>query len=151
VRHSWVSAAIVVAITAETFVAPLGLFPAHAPASINAVLAGEPRAIVAYLPLAPPSAPQYNARFMLASTLHWRPLLNGYSGFLPGSYVDHWQHLGDFPSARSLAYLEDIGVTHVIFESGAPIPSTPALVAVASDGGTTIFRLRWDRIDSVSP
>ena len=40
--------------------------------------------------------------YMYRSTLHWRPLLNGYSGFYPGSYMKLLVQMRPFPSsARS--------------------------------------------------
>jgi hypothetical protein len=146
-RHPAVAGGLILLVTVETLVAPLPLFPATPPPAIYGVLAGEPRAVIAHLPLAPPSAPQHNAVYMVASTLHWRPLLNGYSGFVPASYAHHVERLRAFPAPEALAYLEEIGVTHVVLEGGA-FPAIPALEPVAVQGGVGIFRVRWDRIDS---
>jgi hypothetical protein len=146
-RHPAVTAAIAVAVSAEALVAPIPLQPTTQPPAIYEVLAREPRAVVAHLPLAPPRAPQHNASYMYASTLHWRPILNGYSGFLPGSYVRHFERLRTFPSPDALAYLEEIGVTHIVL-NGGDFTSDSRLEPVAREGQIAIFRLRWDRIDS---
>jgi hypothetical protein len=57
----------------------------------------EPGALVE-LPLPPPERFQDNARYVYRSTVHWRPLVNGYSGFVPPSYRRAFERLmrGDF-------------------------------------------------------
>lgn len=147
-RHVAVTAALLLVITAETFVAPLGLQPAAPPDDLYAALAGERRAIVAEIPFAPPRSPQLNAAYMLGSTRHWRPLLNGYSGFVPGSYVRHFEGVRGFPDGAALAYLKAQGVTHVIVHDLDVRSAGAALTPVASNGTMVIYRLRWDRIDS---
>ena len=47
--------------------------------------------------------------YMYRSTLHWRPLLNGYSGFYPQSYIKLLIKMRSFPDTRSIAYLQRIG------------------------------------------
>ena len=66
-------------------------------------------AVVVMFPFYPPSAIWLNARYMLESTAFWKPMLNGYSGFMPATYIERAFHLGGFPdetrsgSWRSLA------------------------------------------------
>ncbi len=140
--------AAVVLATAESWVAPIGFNPGKRPAAVVAALKNERRAVVACFPMPPPNAPFTNAQYMLDSTLHWKPMLNGYSGFVPASYVHHWDALKDFPAPSTLVYLRRVGVTHLVVYHGedAP-PSVAALQRIASDSGITVFRLRWERID----
>ncbi len=139
--------AIVIA-TAESWVAPIGYYPAREPAAVGGLLSGEPRAVVAVFPMASPSVPFGNAQYMLDSTLHWKPMLNGYSGFVPPSYVHHWTELQTFPDERALAYLERVGVTHVVVYHGdGEAPEHRGLQRVAGSDGVTVFRLRWERIE----
>jgi len=44
---------------------------------------------------------------------HWRPLVNGYSGFIPASYDALLQGVSTFPEPPALQYLERVGVTHI--------------------------------------
>jgi hypothetical protein len=92
---------------------------------------------------------------MLASTRHWHPILNGYSGFVPASYVEHWKRFSSFPDVTSLRALRDAGVTHVVihYESPTPIIETfprialpPALERIIETQELGIYRLRWERI-----
>ena len=105
---------LVVALAAsEPLAAPIAYTAAAGVRSIYALPARDPRAIVVELPFPPPGAPYRNAPYMLNSTANWRPLLNGYSGFLPPSYVDHYVKLRGFPDDVSVAALQSLGVTHL--------------------------------------
>jgi len=48
------------------------------------------------------------------STLHWKKLLNGYSGFIPSSYYAAVKATADFPSKGAIAYLKKEGVKYII-------------------------------------
>jgi hypothetical protein len=54
------------------------------------------------------------ARAAYRSTFHWRPIVNGYSGYYPPSYVDLWPPLRSFPDETSLETLRRRGVTYVV-------------------------------------
>jgi hypothetical protein len=89
------------------------------------------------LPAAPPVAPVYrmlatlppgpviempfygralyqHTRYMLASTSHWMPLVNGYSDFIPPEFFANLETLAAFPSRPSLKVLEGAGVRYAI-------------------------------------
>ena len=60
-----------------------------------------------------------NADYMLGSTRHWKPLLNGYSGFTPASYRRRADTLWYFPfRAASFDVLRDAGVRYVVLHLG---------------------------------
>ena len=48
------------------------------------------------------------------STLHWKKLINGYSGYIPDSYYDAVLATRDFPSKSSIAFLKNEGAKFVI-------------------------------------
>ena len=48
------------------------------------------------------------------STLHWKKLLNGYSGFIPSSYTEAVRLYKDFPSKESMDYFKDMGIEYII-------------------------------------
>jgi hypothetical protein len=54
-----------------------------------------------------------NLPYMYFSIWHWRPMVNGYSGFIPASYHSLLQGVSTFPDAPALTHLEKIGVTHI--------------------------------------
>jgi hypothetical protein len=59
-----------------------------------------------------------DATYMYYSTAHWRPMLNGYSGFSPAAYDAVLHYLRDFPSANSLAYLRQREVRYLLVHEG---------------------------------
>jgi hypothetical protein len=48
------------------------------------------------------------------STFHWKPLVNGYSGYHPPSYLQRLDDLQSFPDASSLEALRRTGVKYVV-------------------------------------
>jgi hypothetical protein len=74
--------------------------------------------VVVHLPF---GAPAHDLRYMYYSAVHWKPLLNGYSGGFPPS---HYRRVGVFRHAdrhadRAWQTLVDAGVTHVVVHEGA--------------------------------
>ena len=100
----------------EYWVAPLRLVPFHNVAPpIYALLARLPRGVVAEFPMPQPNAPpHHDPRFAYMSTFHWMPLLNGYSGFYPPTYMRRLEELAHFPDLDSVAALRREGVRYVI-------------------------------------
>lgn len=52
--------------------------------------------------------------YMYRSTMHWQPLLNGYSGHYPKPYIDLLLRMRSFPDTGSIAYLQRLGATILI-------------------------------------
>jgi hypothetical protein len=48
------------------------------------------------------------------STLHWKKIFNGYSGFIPTTYYRGVRAMSDFPSQGSMDFLRSMGVEYVI-------------------------------------
>ena len=44
---------------------------------------------------------------MFNSTWHWQPIVNGYSGFFPQSFMELAEETDGFPDDRSIAYLKN--------------------------------------------
>jgi hypothetical protein len=83
--------------------APFGYTPFSEIPPIYDWLASQRGAVVVELPFYPPPAWFRNGPYMLNSTRHWRPILNGYSGLRPGSYNDTYRAIQNFPDVKSLA------------------------------------------------
>lgn len=58
------------------------------------------------------------------STLHWKQLLNGYSGYIPDSYYEAVKATAGFPSKESIAWLKRKGVRYVIVHASLFDPVT---------------------------
>ena len=148
-RAGMIGLAAVVLVNAEALRAPLRWAPFDGISPVYKVLAAEPAAVVAELPVFRPRSIFGNARYMLNATVHRHPIVNGYSGFMPPSYGPMQASLASFPEADALAALHALGVTHVVVHENwmsgprlTRIAQSSALARVAADGPITIYRLR---------
>jgi hypothetical protein len=149
-RTSGVVAAVALALAiVEPFRAPLYLPRFDGIPGIYRQLRDVPDAVVVELPFPHPWAVFHNAKYMLNSTVHWKPMLNGYSGFVPYSYREHFDQLSGFPDEKSIAALERLGVTHLFVhadqlsvEQTAYLEFLPALTRLAAEGSIVLYRLR---------
>ena len=103
-------------ILLEYRVRPLRLVPYHNEAPpLYKLLARLPPGIVVEFPVPRPgSPPHHDPRFAYMSTFHWMPLLNGYSGFYPPSYLRRLARLASFPDEESVASLRRENVKYAI-------------------------------------
>jgi hypothetical protein len=126
-------------VVGEFWAAPLDAreYRVEVPA-IDRWLAGQPgEGAVVELPVADPRdtqrATRLNSIYMLHSTLRWRPLVNGYSGFTPASHDLLFRHLVSFPDKRSLDALAAIGVRYAVLHSGLYAPGDWSAVEARLD------------------
>jgi hypothetical protein len=115
--------------------------PARAPAVYHQLARTPPDAVVLELPIGDPG---YDLRAVYYSTVHWRRLVNGYSGFYPPHYdyliallSTAWREAGPAWSA-----LRELGVTHVVVHEGAYLDDEGARLSawLASQGAREAFR-----------
>ncbi len=138
----------VVLVNVENARAPMAFVRFEGIPPIYATLADQPDAIVAELPFPEPGRVAANARAVHASTRHWKPLLNGYSGFTPASYVQHYLAFRSFPDPSSVAALRDAGVTHIVVDvvqlpdAVAALQRIDGVALLASDQRRRIYRIR---------
>ena len=66
------------------------------------------------VPFYPPDAMFENGEYVLNATAHWRPVMNGYSGYTPDSYRARVDRLWLFPAEFALQAIHDEGATHVM-------------------------------------
>jgi len=131
-----VLAAIVAGLLVEYHVRlDLIAYPNSAP-EVYQRLAGQPVGVVAEFPVAATNFPDAGAEYAYMSTFHWFPLVNGYSGVFPPSYLARRDRLEHFPSASSLAQLRHDGVRYVIVHADryAPDVRTSILDGIARSG-----------------
>lgn len=55
-----------------------------------------------------------HAKYMLNSTTHWMPLVNGYSDYIPPDFVQNVMTLAPFPTTESLKLLKPSGVRYAV-------------------------------------
>jgi len=109
-------AILFVLVVADLYRAPLRLREAPPLPAIYRTLAGLPKAPVIELPYWATSIEYHrHAEYMLASTAHWQPLVNGYSDHIPQDFRDHAAALARFPSRESFAILEPLQARYAVF------------------------------------
>jgi hypothetical protein len=138
------AAALVAVAALESLAAPLGLSRVGDIPPIYSHLPSDAGAVVE-LPFFSGRAAFQHAPYMLNSTAHWRPLVNGYSGFQPESFHRHVEALAGFPDVRSVLTLKQLGVTHVFVHDGAlaadRLKDFPEISLVETSGTIALYRL----------
>jgi len=84
------------------------------------------------LPLDPPS----DQRYSLLSTIHWRPIVNGRSGYMPPIHDDLRAVLATFPAPRALQYAAAIGIGTIVVHTGHVSVDQLARLRVAEEAGS---------------
>ena len=111
----WFACALVVIALAESWVGPLQLADAPAVAPAYRRLAVMPRAPVAEFPFFKDASDRHrHTEYMLMSTFHWQPLINGYSDHTPTGFAADAGALASFPSPEAWAVLRARGVRWVV-------------------------------------
>jgi len=74
----------------------------------------------------------FNSFYMFWSTRHWRPLINGYSGYIPRDYDETVKRMQTFPDAASIARLRALNVGHILVHEAyyAPRERTALVLAM---------------------
>jgi hypothetical protein len=125
------AAALVGLVLLEYWVAPLRLirYPTQL-SPLDQYLRQRPAGAIAHFPMPrgyrlPGQDPQY----LYSSTFHWKPIVNGYSGYYPPSYIRRLRAVESFPDTRSIAHLLGEGVRYlIIHEAFYKVPSEPAAI-----------------------
>jgi hypothetical protein len=94
------------------------------PPAVYRWLATQPRSVVIELPVT--TSDKLNlvpdGIYMFRSTSHWQPILNGYSGFFPKSYLELLDRMRTFPADDSIDYLKQRGVDLIVLHGSLMDP-----------------------------
>jgi hypothetical protein len=114
-RPGLVTAALVIAAAGELAV-PLYMPEVPPVEPVYRTLATLPRGPVIEMPFFYPEVGLFqHTKYMLASTAHWMPLVNGYSDYIPPDFYEHVMLLAPFPSRDAFKILEPNGVRYAVF------------------------------------
>jgi hypothetical protein len=145
---------LVVLVNLEAARAPFHYTRFEGVPAVYSFLTREPGPVVLVeVPFWPASAIFENGPYLVNSTAHWRPLMNGYSGYVPQSYRDRAQTFWFFPREHAIEAMRKAGVTHVMIhpEHFAPeieemwraVAASPHLERIAvTPGGPALYRLK---------
>jgi len=99
---------------------------------IYRLLASQPKGVVAEFPVPRSlSLPGADAGYAYLSTFHWFPIVNGYSGIYPPSYLARLDRLVEFPDESAIAQLRRDRVRYIVVHQFGYDPET--LNALRSD------------------
>ncbi len=114
--HGSLVAAIVLLAAAAELRVPLDYPAAERLDPVYRVLATLPRGPVIEMPFYYPAVGLFqHTKYMLNSTSHWMPLVNGYSDYIPPDFMEHVLLLSSFPSRDAFRILEPSGVRYAVF------------------------------------
>jgi len=94
------------------------------PPQVYEWLARQPRSVVLELPLTTADRLDLvpDGIYMFRSTEHWQPILNGYSGFFPRTFLELTERMKTFPDEASIAYLKQRQVDLIVVHGGLLAP-----------------------------
>jgi hypothetical protein len=126
--------------------------PSRAPAIYNVIARLPAEVVLAELPL---GQPDFDLQAMYYSTVHWRKLSNGYSGFFPPHYGRLTVALTEVPRHPQISWdaLRETGVTHVLVHEGAYLGNEGRATSTALQrlGAVELFRNRSDVLLALNP
>ena len=106
------------------------------------------KAVLAWFPFFGSAQFHLNTPYMLVSTRRFNPMLNGYSGFKPPSYYENAEAFANFPDARSIHRLQQLGVSIALVDARNMRPANlarldqfPELTLLNTDGNLRIYLL----------
>jgi hypothetical protein len=115
-RHSVAIIALSLALAViESWAGPITYADAPPVGPVYRRLATVPHTSVAEFPFYRGSVDRHRqTEYMLMSTFHWQPLLNGYSDHFPAEYLEIKPALADFPSPQAIETLRETQVRWVV-------------------------------------
>ncbi len=125
------------ALTAIELKVPLRFSPVPPLEPAYRTLATLPRGPVIELPFYSTRFAEARTQYILDSTAHWMPLVNGYSSFTPRDFLENTPALAGFPSPESFAILARDRVRYAIFHVTSLTPEARE--------ATTAHLRRFDR------
>jgi hypothetical protein len=112
-RAHALAAILVVVLAAELFSGPRPMTPALSVSPVYRVLAQQPPGAAIEFPFFPRQL-ERNSEYVLMSTVHWHPIVNGYGAFWPVDIQQLANDTRDFPSRPAFDRVRAWGVRYVV-------------------------------------
>lgn len=114
-KRPGVAAAVLALVAAAELIVPSNLREMDGFEPVYGMLAALPRGPVIETPFYYIEGMfPLHAKYMLNSTTHWMPLVNGYSDYIPPDFVDNVTTLAPFPTEPALKLLKPLGVRYAV-------------------------------------
>ncbi len=150
-RHPyWAAAALLILAvpTIEALRAPMSFVGVPQIPALYDRLADEADVVVE-LPMYGGASVSENAAYLVHATRHFRPLVNGYSGFETAAFRERAERWRAFPAPAVLDEMAGLGVTHLVVDLRrlgpdvvAVADATARLERLGEDDGRRLYRLR---------
>jgi hypothetical protein len=115
-RRATVAGVALAAAALAELAVPLEWPQAPSVEPVYRVLAAQPRGPIIEMPFYYPEVGLYqHTSYMLKSTAHWFPMVNGYSDYIPEDFMVNVHALAPFPSRDGFKVLEPNGVRYAVF------------------------------------
>jgi hypothetical protein len=147
----WNAACVLVlaVATLESLRAPMAFSGVPQIPALYEGLAAETGAVLVEIPMYGGASVSENAQYLLHSTRHFRPLVNGYSGFESDTFRQRAARWRAFPASDVLRDMAALGVTHIVVHTRELAPGelqataeSPHLELLRDDDGFRLYRLR---------
>lgn len=150
-----ITTAALVLITIEALRAPMAFRPTPVVPAIYTRIAALPGAVLLEYPTYEGRDFSRNAPYLLAQTVHFKPIVAGYSGTFTPDYMTRLADLGTFPAERARRRIREMGITHIVLHL-APLRATvgqalidavdqvPWVTREFEDDTARVFRVRHD-------
>src|SRR5262249_10729367 len=113
--RDWLLTAAVIAVLCVEYRSPPRLWYVGATPSVYTMINRLPPGVILEYPTPSKNSLAWiDADYAFWSTTHWRPLVNGYSGYYPASFWERSARLERFPSDDTVAELCALGVRYVV-------------------------------------
>jgi hypothetical protein len=155
VRPALLASLAIAAVTMEAWQGPVRTMAGaqRAPAIYGWLADAPANAVLVEVPFFPGHAAFENGEYVFNATGHWRPVMNGYSGFTPMSYRRRADVFWRFPEPGVVEAMKSEGATHIMvhlerFGRGAAdvsrvVDTSPDLRLVAADReGHRLYEIR---------
>lgn len=144
VSSRWLATAALVTVAIAELSTTIPYLPARSVPRAYKVLAVSPRGPVVEFPFYHQPQDRFrHTMYMLGSTTHWMPLVNGYSDFIPAEFVDGAPRLQSFPSAEGFAWLKARDVRYVVFHLNLYDPERRKALLQRIDEHSQHLRPKW--------
>jgi hypothetical protein len=114
-RHPALVGTAFACVAAAELLSPIRFEPIPPVDEAYRVLATLPSGPVLELPVYSRHFGHARERYMLNSTVHWMPLIDGYSDFIPFDFAAQVETLASFPTREALAAAVRMGARYAIF------------------------------------
>lgn len=110
-----VGTVMLAAVTAEAWHGPIQTLPFDGIPRIYSLLDSvKTPVLLVEVPFYPPQAVFENGEYVLNATSHWKPIMNGYSGYTPDAYRRRATAFWFFPEDVAISTMRHEGATHIM-------------------------------------